>query len=216
MAIGAQITTESARNLFSRLSAHYDRCFERYGDCAQGMDWPDAEGARLRYGVMADLLSEPGAEVLDLGCGAGHFWEYLQATGRTDLRYRGIDLSDTMVRHCCAKFPGIPFERADVLTDPSRLGKVDYAVLNGVLTEKLTADHDAMFGAARQLLTTVFGAVRRGMAFNVMSKHVDWERDDLFHLPYDDMARFVVQDLSRRHVIRADYGLYEYTVYVFK
>ncbi len=208
--------TESARNLFKRLSAHYDDCFAIHGDCARGVDWPDEQSAKLRYDVMADLLTETGAEVLDLGCGAGHFLDYLRATGRTDLRYRGIDLSENFVRHCRTRFPGTPFEQADILADPARMPQVDYAILNGVLTEKQAADHDTMFAAAKMLLTTVFGAVRRGMAFNVMSKHVDWERDDLFHLPYDDMARFVVSSLSRRHLIRADYGLYEYTVYVFK
>ena len=49
-----------------------------------------------------------------------------------------------------------------------------------------------------------------------MSKHVDWERDDLFHLPFDDLARWLVASVSRNIVIRADYGLYEYTVYVYR
>jgi hypothetical protein len=54
------------------------------------------------------------------------------------------------------------------------------------------------------------------MAFNVMSKHVDWERDDLFHLPFDELGRWLVSSISRNFVIRADYGLYEYTTYVYR
>ncbi len=49
-----------------------------------------------------------------------------------------------------------------------------------------------------------------------MSKQVDWERDDLFHLPLDQMADFVCGNLSRNFVIRNDYGLYEYTTYVYR
>jgi len=30
-----------------------------------------------------------------------------------------------------------------------------------------------------------------------MSKIVVWERDDLFHLPFDQMARFIAANLSR-------------------
>ena len=49
-----------------------------------------------------------------------------------------------------------------------------------------------------------------------MSKIVDWERDDLFHLPMDDAAR-LLHRLAGRHVrMRADYGLYEYTAYAYK
>jgi hypothetical protein len=49
-----------------------------------------------------------------------------------------------------------------------------------------------------------------------MSKHVDWEREDLFHLPFDRLTSFLTNRLSRHFVIRHDYGLYEYTTYVYK
>ncbi len=54
------------------------------------------------------------------------------------------------------------------------------------------------------------------MAFNVMSKHVDWEREDLFHLPFDTLAEFLKKELTRNFVFRNDYGLYEYTTYVYR
>jgi len=56
----------------------------------------------------------------------------------------------------------------------------------------------------------------RGMAFNVMSKCVDWERDDLFHLSMDDLGLFLKNNLSSEFSFRFDYGLYEYTAYVYK
>ena len=40
--------------------------------------------------------------------------------------------------------------------------------------------------------------VRRGLAFNVMSKVVDWEREDLFHLPMDDSACLLHRLAGRR------------------
>jgi hypothetical protein len=45
---------------------------------------------------------------------------------------------------------------------------------------------------------------------------VDWERDDLFHLPMDILADFLSREVSRHFAIRADYGLYEYTVHVYR
>jgi hypothetical protein len=49
-----------------------------------------------------------------------------------------------------------------------------------------------------------------------MSKLVDWERDDLFHRPFDTMASFVWKNLSRHFVIRHDYPAYEYITYVYR
>ena len=48
------------------------------------------------------------------------------------------------------------------------------------------------------------------------SKNVDWERDDLFHLSLDKLSGFLCEKITRNFVIRNDYGLYEYTVYVLK
>jgi hypothetical protein len=49
-----------------------------------------------------------------------------------------------------------------------------------------------------------------------MSTHVDWERDDLFHLPIDKLTAFLVKEASRDFIIRHDYKLYEYTAYVYR
>ncbi|MEQ9143011.1 MAG: hypothetical protein RLO08_01505 [Parvibaculaceae bacterium] len=57
------------------------------------------------------------------------------------------------------------------------------------------------------------GAARKGVAFNVMSTLVDWEREDLFHWPFDRMVA-CLSPLTRHLTMRADYGLREYTVYL--
>ena len=73
-----------------------------------------------------------------------------------------------------------------------------------------------MWSYCQALTSTVFSRVRVGMAFNLMSKHVDWEREDLFHVPFDTLGAFLTRSLSRHFRIRSDYGLYEYTAYVYK
>ena len=92
----------------------------------------------------------------------------------------------------------------------------DYIILNGVFTQKRDLTFDEMLVYFKSLIKIVFSKTRIGIAFNVMSKQVDWERDDLFHLPMDTLASFLTKDISRNFVIRNDYGLYEYTTYVYK
>ena len=75
--------------------------------------------------------------------------------------------------------------------------------------------HDEMLNFVQQVLKLLFGRVKYGIAFNAMSKQVDWERDDLFHLPLDSIASFLCSELSRNFVIRNDYGLYEFTTFVY-
>ena len=73
-----------------------------------------------------------------------------------------------------------------------------------------------MFDYFKVLVEIVFNNVKKGVILNVMSSQVDWKRDDLFHLSLDDMAGFVKEKLSRKFIIRNDYGLYDYTVYIQK
>ena len=88
--------------------------------------------------------------------------------------------------------------------------------MNGVFTEKRDLEFDAMFEYMQNLLSLVFDKCKYGIAFNLMSKNVDWEREDLFHVSLDLITGFICKNLTRNFVIRNDYGLYEYTVYVYK
>ena len=66
------------------------------------------------------------------------------------------------------------------------------------------------------VIAKLWDKCNKGIAFNLMSKIVDWERDDLFHVSLDELGWFLKNNLSRNFVIRNDYKLYEYTVYVYK
>jgi SAM-dependent methyltransferase len=153
--------------------------------------------------------------LLDFGCGAAHLWSYMLQQGFQHWKYAGLDLSEKFVALCREKFPEPRFYCGDVLQQDIAIEPVDYLIMNGVFTEKRSLSFDEMLSYAQQLLTTVFPLAKRGIAFNVMSKQVDWERDDLFHLPIDTLAQFLTKTLSRHFIVRNDYGLYEYTVYLY-
>ena len=187
------------------------------GDTPAGMGWKLSDGD-VRYRVMLDLLKQDGhqASLLDFGCGAGHLLEYMQRTGTTGVDYVGLDISEQAIALCRSKFPGQDFLCLDVMAaDSPQLGEYDYMILNGIFTYKGALGQDEMFGYCKSLLRKVFKRARIGIAFNVASKQVDWERDDLFHLPVDQLLDFLSRELSRHVVIRHDYGLYEYTAYVY-
>jgi SAM-dependent methyltransferase len=206
---------------YSEIVTHYEACLARHGDSHHGVDWPNAADAQTRYRVMLEVIREQPSldqpiKLLDFGCGAGHLLEYLRAENRQDIEYVGLDMSPRFVELCQAKFPGTKFLSGDILQREVEIPDVDYVVMNGVFTEKRSLLFDEMWDYCRAVLRQVFPRVRRGLAFNVMSKHVDWEREDLFHLPFDLLAPFLRKEISRHYQFRADYGLYEYTAYVYR
>jgi SAM-dependent methyltransferase len=204
---------------YRSLIAHYEACLARHGDTHLGVDWPDAKDAATRYRVMLDVIREPADQpvsLLDFGCGAGHLLDYIRANGISSIDYRGLDASAKFISLCVRKFPGIPFRQHDILADPSHIAPADYVVLNGVLTERCDLAKDEMHALMDRLLAATWPLARRGLAFNVMSAQVKWERDDLFHVPFDTMADFVTSRLSPHFLFRQDYGLFDYTIYVYR
>ena len=202
---------------YQELVAHYEACLERYGDNHLGVDWPRKEDVEKRYRVMLELVREREETIslLDFGCGAAHLYDYILNKGLTRIDYFGLDISERFIALCKNKHPNTVFRCADILANNSTVPGADYIIMNGVFTEKKSMSHEEMTFYFQSMLKKIFPLARRGMAFNVMSKQVDWERDDLFHLPLNEMASFVTKCLSRNFVVRNDYGLYEYTVYLY-
>jgi SAM-dependent methyltransferase len=198
---------------------HYETCLARYGDSHLGVDWPKARDAETRYRVMLELIPTPLPSIvklLDFGCGASHLYEHIIANRATGIEYLGLDLSPKFVELSRKKFPQNHYICADILEDPDAVPSSDYIVMNGVFTEKRTLTFGEMLTYFERTLSAAFAKAERGIAFNVMSNHLDWERADLFHLPLDTMARILIRTLTRNFVVRNDYGLYEYTTYVYR
>lgn len=204
------------------LQVHYERCLAEAGATPGGVDWPNARDLEERFAVQLGVLDAVprGTQIpslLDLGCGPGLLLNYLKATGRADaVEYRGIDISPAMIDLGCRRWPGKSFQVRDILVDPLPPESVDVVLMNGVLTERRGIPRERMVGMAESLLTAAFQAARYGIVFNAMSRHVDWEREDLFHWGFDEVAAFLKRDLTRHVSFRADYGLFEFTAFAWR
>lgn len=205
---------------YHKIVKHYESCFEKYGDTHKGVDWPNQKDAEKRYRVMLEInkfspLPLGNFSLLDFGCGAGHLYEYILQKRIKGIEYYGLDISEKFVNVCRKKFPHLKFYCMDIMENHTDIPMVDYIIMNGVFTEKRELSFHEMWKYFCEVVGTVFNYARCGICFNVMSKAVDWERDDLFHLPTDMLIDFITKNLSRNFIIRNDYGLYEYTTYIY-
>jgi hypothetical protein len=213
---------------YLKIVSHLESCLEKYGDTHLGVDWKAKEHADATYTAMLEVI-KPGTfgriSLLDFGCGASHLYEHilqreLHKAEHTpyNIEYSGLDLGAEYISLSRKKFPSNTYYHLDILENPDCLPDFDYIVMNGVFTARYESgfSFDEMFEYLQAVVKRVFAKAQIGIAFNTMSKHVDWERDDLFHLPFDVLATFLVQSISRQFIFRHDYALYEYTTYVYK
>ena len=192
----------------------------RHGDSYLGAGYTKSPAeAEQRYALMLGVIRETDEpiELLDFGCGVGHLLDHLDASPtHRHVRYTGLDLSARYLAAARSRHPQATFVQMDVLDSDEHLAMFDYVVMNGVFNFRGAVAEPAMRDYWQRLTSVVFRHCRRGVAFNVMSQLVDWQRDELFHLPFDAMADFVGRSLSPHFVVRHDYGAREYTTFVYR
>jgi SAM-dependent methyltransferase len=193
---------------------------QRHGDTFRGNGYTkSAEEAAERYALMLGVIRDGTQPVtlLDLGCGLGHLGDVVEThPAWARVSYTGLDISARYLSAARARRPARVFLEMDVLADDTSLPVYDYVVLNGVFNYRGPIPFDRMLAYWQELMLVAFRHARHGLAFNVMSARVDWERDDLFHLPFDTMSMFVWSRLSRFFVVRHDYRAYEYVTYIYR
>ncbi len=193
--------------------------FVEHGDNYLGQGWTKSqENTDLRYSVMLDLMAERTSNVslLDFGCGTANLLHYMVEAGVEGVAYSGLDVSERFIAVARKKFPDVSFHLADILDGPTDLPMFDYVVMNGVFTYKGPLTFDEAVVQWQRLLTAAMAHARVGIAFNATSPYVDWQRDDLFHIPTQVLADVVASSPCPHFRIRHDYGLYETTVYAYR
>lgn len=147
------------------VAAHYDRLAVEHGDHRLAVGWEWAHTQQVCFAQMCALdgLTD-GVSLLDLGCGLGHFGDYLDAHG-LDVDYVGWDISPELIAQARARRPDLRFEVRDVLVEPSA-ERFDYVVASGVLYMRLP-DHEPWLA---DMLRALFTLARRGLGFTMLSE----------------------------------------------
>lgn len=206
-----------------KLAACYAASLAAHGPTPKGLLWPNAADLATRFQVLLGGIDfarySPANRIrlLDLGCGPGLLLDYLADNRLLDrVDYHGVDVLEATLLQARSRWPNQSFELRDVRDSPFADDRFDYCIVCGVFTGRFDVTHSEMEAMARNTLTAVWPSVRIGLAFNVMSKHVDWEREDLFHWPLDEIMAFCKANLSRHTSLRLDYGLWEVSAVVLK
>ena len=97
--------------------------------------------------------SDGPVDLLDLGCGLAHLYEYIQRNPPDPpVRYSGLDVSSKLLAVARRKFPDLNFYKHDVLAGIEDLPRFDYLVLNGVFTYRVDISYERMLAYWQDLL----------------------------------------------------------------
>lgn len=187
---------------------YFERRLRRYGDSSKTLDY-SPESQRRRFEVFADIGDLEGRDVLDVGCGLGHLYDYLQERYRT-VRYVGLDMSPRLLAKARERHKDVTFEVWDIVARPPER-EADYVLASGVLNVE-QGDNEA---AMRRLLRHGFGAAKKGLAVNMLSTWADRHDRDRHYYDPGRMVR-TAKKLTRWVQLRHDYLPHDFTLYLYR
>ena len=195
----------------------YETNLIKYGYSYKAVGWKQKDALR-RYAVMTDLFlnDKKSKKILDFGCGLSHYFLYLKNIDLKNFTYIGLDISKKMIEKSKELYPNNQYLNFDVLKTNIKLPLFDYAVLNGLFTQKLNYSDATMFLFLRKILKKIFFLSRRGMAFNLLTPFPEWKNKKNYYPRIDEIIRFIIKDLSNKFYINHNYQLFEYAIYVYK
>ena len=190
----------------------YRRLWHEQDDPSRRVGWTD----RLQQFVAFEVLAAVGAlcdsteiSVVDVGCGLGAFYGYLEECGFVG-HYTGVDLMPELIADARACYPQATFVQADILDPALTLEAGDYVVASGLFDYRTPDSAERLPRTVRRL----FQLCRRGVAWNVLNVAPSG-RDDLYRADPAELLA-LCEALTPWFVVRGDYDAHALTFYLYK
>jgi SAM-dependent methyltransferase len=196
------------------LKEFYKNEFRLHGDSHSSVRYASRESQWSRYDILTEISDLASKTILDYGCGTGHLLEYLNQKNTRIKDYIGIDILPEFLEICKAKFSSATFLQN--LGDCKK--SFDYGIISGTFNDALSNNRDFW----KQVISDLFLRCNDGIAFNMMSKYVDYENPKLYYEDPSYVLDFVKKNLSPFVTLRHDYLCkvdsipYEFSIYVYK
>jgi len=194
---------------YQSISDYYTRLVKQHGIAPRSLDWGSKTSQELRFNIMSQVANLEGKKILDVGCGLGDFWEYLQAQ-KIQVDYTGYDITSAMVEKASARFPQLTIECKNILEDKVE-EKFDYVFASGILY--LLKNNQATI--SMKLISRMFKLSIKGLAFNSLSTWTENQEDNEYYINPAEILNYARQ-LTPWVCIRHDYLPNDFTMFLYK
>lgn len=199
-----------------KVKGHFRPLLAAHGQSFKAVDWGSKEGQTLRFSVLVQLLEhartvhnqEPlGTSILDVGCGLGHFRDYLDVLGFHGT-YKGIDILPEMVSEAKRRHPNSKFDCYNLFQERTLPGSFDYVMASGIF---FCGDEKGMHEA----ISILFENCNQGLAFNSLSAWCEEKDEGEFYacpVKTIEFCRTLTPWLALKH----DYMPNDFTIFMYK
>lgn len=148
------------------IASFYDKQCLQFKENWKAAHWSSRESQEDNFNLMSHIAPfEPTDRILDLGCGAGDFYGFMQKRG-WKATYEGVDVSQNMIDRAWTKYPKGRFAKIDFMSETFNF-KYDWIIAAGTFNHKVENQYEYVFGAMKKM----HSLARKGCGVIFMSKH---------------------------------------------
>jgi len=179
--------------LESQTTRFYEDHVRRFGYSFRALGFGRRSSQEKRFAALASLGAFHGKHVLDVGCGFGDLFAWLNARG-VEPRYTGLDICRPMIERCRKRFRTecaggrARFMIGDALTFVTD-EPYDYIVASGIFGYKAADTRQRV----QPTLERLFDLTRFGLAVNFLSRRAPARSPGRLYLHPADVLQFALK-----------------------
>jgi len=189
----------------------FDKLVEKHGYSIKSLDYHSENGQKPRFDVITQVGINDGCSVLDVGCGFGDYFNYLNQRGIKNVKYTGVDLSDKFVNFAKEKNPLAEIIQGNVLDLPDEK-KFDYVISLGFNHVKTGKNWETL----TNVLDKMWKLSKKGIAYNAVSTFAEKQDELIYFAPPTKVIDYIMNNLTYKIMFRHDYMPHDFTIYAYK
>src|SRR5579872_305249 len=175
---------------------------------SKAVHWSGPRDQLSRFNALCRISDLSGQGVLDVGCGLGDLYDFLDKNFK-GFNYLGIDIVPDMIENAQKNYPQAKFELADIYNFLP--GECDYVLASGSLTFNVSQGKAFYY----QMIAQMYRVAKKGVAFNMLDqKYYDPDQDFLLYSPEEVMP--VLENITKNYKIIFGYVPGDFTVHLLK
>ena len=196
---------------------HYQQLFKSHGVSEKSVQYADRQTHWARFAYISQFIDKEHS-ILDLGCGLGHFYEFMKKNNFRG-NYCGADIVSEFISNCKERFKEDKKASFILLKEDDMLSRdFDFIIVSGVFNNKRNNNKVFMLETIREM----FKACKVGVAINAMSTYVDYKEKHLYYFKPEKLFNFAKKELGGHPILNHNYKLHsdgfphDYTLTIFK
>jgi len=190
---------------------YFRKRFSQYGDDVRAL-WGSTASQEVRFRVLTEIGPLQGARILDVGCGFGGFYLFLQKEGTRVGSYTGVDIVPDMLEVARQRLPvSATLLQADFMKEEIP-GSFDWVFASGIFFLPHTRWAEYVVSALRKM----YDSARLGVGANFLSAQSRSKDNFSRYAKPGSVLDLALREVTEKAVLRHDYRQNDFTLYLYR